>query len=114
MPTTIFSHTPKTEHTDLPTRLGPDSSTIPIPSHSAMIPSRPSNSHPTFSFPFPFPFPASYAVNPSLVDGAVRLTHSSIRSSRSSFGMVGRRERRVGRGVYIRFSVVLIPADSGY
>jgi hypothetical protein len=53
-------------------------------------------------------------VKASLDDGAVRFTHASIRSSRSSFGMVGRRERRVGRGVYIRFSVVLIPADSGY
>jgi hypothetical protein len=53
-------------------------------------------------------------VKASQDDGAVRFTPASIRSSRSSFGMVGRRERRVGRGVYIRFSVVLIPADSGY
>lgn len=28
--------------------------------------------------------------------------------------MAGKRDRSVGRGVYIRFSVVLIPADSGY
>jgi hypothetical protein len=81
-----------------------------------MIPSKPDNPHPTFCFPLPFPFRLScswYVVHPSVDEGAVRRIHSSIRSSRSSEWISGHKARSVLRGVKIRFSVVLIPDDSG-
>ena len=103
--------------TDLPTRLGPDISTIPTPSHWPSMESRRGSSHPlndpNGDLPFPFPFPSSYASLPSTQRGAVSRIHSSTRSSRSSSSISGSKLMIVGRGVYMRFSVVLIPPDSG-
>jgi hypothetical protein len=99
--------------TDLPTLLGPDSSTIPIPSHSFKTWSRRGNPHPLNRGTGDLPISSSYASFPSTILGPVRRIHSSMRSSRSSSDRPGSKLMSVVRGVYMRFSVVLIPADSG-
>lgn len=102
--------TAKIELTDLPTRLCPQSSTTPTPSHGFIRPVTPKAPNPCH--PTDLTFSSLRPLIPSWTGAAVSRRARSIRSVSSYSGMEGNRASKVSRGVNIRFSVVLIPAVS--